>query len=333
MADYSVPKSLPGVSRDVLPFRRGPQIARPSSRLLMPPALRILRSPHQQVARGLSAPHAFARLARQPLERLADGEGLPAGELRPDAIHDFRVAARHLRALLAAFEECLDAEAVAFLRRELAWLQHRLAPARDWDVFIQSLASLASDDPGAVWLLAAAQRRRDLAYDTAQAVLNNRRYARLILRFRFWLDSLEIGDDERRNVEDVMAGYLRKHFRKLLRALRQGGLSDSEMHRLRLRMKKVSDIGRLAKLLYQGDRRDRFIDRLGKLQETLGKRQDAVVGRQLAAELGKLAPEATQKAIAAIVARETARIAKQTDRFKAKSSRLFRLKTFWRKAV
>ena len=130
-----------------------------------------------------------------------------------------------------------------------------------------------------------------------------------------------------------MSAHLRKHFRKLRQALRQENLSDADLHRLRLRMKKVSDIGRLTKPLYPGGRRRRFIDRLAKAQETLGKRQDAVVGRQLAAELGTHAPEVAQKAIAAIIERETARIAKQTGRFEAKSPRLFGLKTFWRKAV
>jgi CHAD domain-containing protein len=245
-----------------------------------------------------------------------------------------RVAARHLRALLAAFEDCLDKEAVAFLRGELSWLQHRLAPARDWDVFItKSLAPFLSDDPGFAWLLAAARGKRERAYAAAQAALNHRRYARLILRFRFWLDSLDFADPGRQKVDSVMAGYLRAHFRKLLQGLRQGGLSDLEMHRLRLRMKKVSDIGELAKPLYRGARRRRFMRRLSKLQASLGQRQDAVVARQLALVLGKLAPEAAQRTIAAIVGAETTRIAEQASRFDATCARLFRLKRFWRKSA
>jgi len=335
MADHSASKSLAGVSRDVLPLRRGPRLVSPSpSRPPMPPVLRGLRSAPARIARGLPASHAFALLARQPLERLAAHEGASADALGPDAIHDMRVAARHLRALLTAFEDRLDVEAVAFLRGELSWLQHRLAPARDWDVFIaKSLAPFSSADPGFAWLLAAARGKRDRAYAAAQAALNHRRYARLILRFRFWLDSLDFADPGRQKVDRVIAGYLRTHFRKLLQALRQGVSSDLEMHRLRLRMKKVSDIGQLAKPLYRGARRRRFMRRLAKLQTSLGQRQDAVVARQLAMGLGKTAPEAAQRAIAAIVGAETLRIAEQAARFDATCARLFRLKRFWRKTA
>jgi CHAD domain-containing protein len=151
------------------------------------------------------------------------------------------------------------------------------------------------------------------------------------MRFRFWLDSLDFSDPGRRKVDDVMAGYLRKHFRKLLQALRQGAMSDAELHQLRLRMKKVSDIGAFAKPLYRGARRRRFMRRLAKLQTSLGQRQDAVVARRLAMELGEGAPDAARRAIAIIVEAETSRIAEQMGRFEATSARLFRLKTFWRK--
>ena len=331
MAEHPASKSLSGVSRNVLPLRRGLRLVRPSP---MPPAPRGLRSAPKRVARGLPASHAFALLAREPLERLSAYEGLAASDLGADAIHEMRVAARHLRALLAAFEGDLDKEAVVFLRGELAWLQHRLAPARDWDVFIaNSLGPISADDAGMSWLLAAARGKRDGAYAAARAALRHRRSARLILRFRFWLDSLDFADPGRQKVDDVMAGYLRKHFRKLLQALRQGALSDAELHKLRLRMKKVSDIGLFAKPLYRGARRRRFMRRLAKLQASLGQRQDAVVARRLAMELGESAPDAAQRAVAILVGAETGRIAEQTARFDAASARLFRLKRFWRKSA
>ena len=332
MSDHPVSKSVSGVSREVLPFRRGLRLVRPlSPRALTPSALHGLRSAPKHVARGLPALHAFALLARKPLERLASADGLPPSELAADDIHDMRVAARHLRALLAAFEDGLDEEAVLFLRGELAWLQHRLAPARDWDVFIAHSLTPRADDAGVAWLLAAAHGKRDHAYAAARAALSHRRTARLVMRFRFWLDSLDFSDPGRRKVDDVMAGYLRKHFRKLLQALRQGAMSDAELHRLRLRMKKVSDIGAFAKPLYRGARRRRFMRRVAHLQTSLGQRQDAVVARRLAMELGEGAPDAARRAIAIIVEAETSRIAEQTGRFEATSARLFRLKTFWRK--
>lgn len=330
MSDHPATKSASGVSRDVLPVRRGLRLVRPSP---MPPALRRLRSAPNRVARGLPALHAFALLARNPLERLGAYDGLSASTLSADDIHDMRVAARHLRALLAAFEDGLDEEAVLFLRGELAWLQHRLAPARDWDVFIAHSLTPHSDDAGAAWLRAAARGKREHAYAAARAALNHRRSARLILRFRFWLDSLDFADPGRHKVNEVMAGYLRKNFRKLLQALRQGAMSDAELHRLRLRMKKLSDIGAFAKPLYRGARRRRFMRSLAKLQTSLGQRQDAVVARRLAMELGEGAPDAARRAIAIIVEAETSRIAEQTGRFEATSARLFRLKKFWRKSA
>ena len=130
-----------------------------------------------------------------------------------------------------------------------------------------------------------------------------------------------------------MASYLRLQYRKLLKALRQDGSSDEKMHKLRLRMKKIGDIGELAELLYRGARHRRFMKCLSKLQSSLGKRQDAVVGRQLAILLGKAAPQAAQKAIAVIVGLETTRIAERTISFASATARLLRLKTFWRKSA
>ena len=339
MADHYASKSSSVISWPVASVRRSLRLVRPpAARSLVRPASQTVNHAQEKLHRGLAAVTGFALMARAPLECLAGSEAGTVAEIGAGGIHEMRVAARRLRTLLAAFADCLDEGAVVFLRRELSWLQHGLAPAREWDVFIAKTLGprLASspDERGLEWLAATARAKRSRAYVAAQAILDHRRYARLILRFRFWLDSLDRTEPVCRTpVETVLSSYLYRQHRKLLKGLKRGSLSDSGMHRLRLRMKKVADIAELAKPLYRGARRRRFMSRLSKLQSSLGKRQDAVVARQLAAGLGRSAPQSAQATVGAIAESERTRIACQASRFAAVCDRLLRVKTFWRKTA
>jgi CHAD domain-containing protein len=279
----------------------------------------------------------FAALARAPLERLAEAEGIAAADLTPDLVHECRVAARRLRALLAAFSPSLDGDAVSFLRGELAWAQHSLAPARDWDVFLQGcLAPFANrrrNQPGARLLLDAANRAREQAYQGIEAALSQPRYRRLILKFRLWLDAFDgRSAGTAPTVGSVLTAALQSRYRKIAKADRHDERSEEELHRLRLRVKKLRDLVDFARSFYAGRRLSRFAKRLGVLQNELGALQDAAVARDLIGALAADAPAAAQEAARTVADRQAAFIAKQRGGCAEAWAALVELKRFWRRS-
>ena len=111
------------------------------------------------VSRRRSAPSADARaidrvrarIADQYAELLRHDPGVRVGD-DPEDLHDLRVAARRLRALLRAADVLLVPEWSQPLRDELKWLGGELGPARDLDVLLEHLraesAALGEDERG-----------------------------------------------------------------------------------------------------------------------------------------------------------------------------------------
>ena len=91
-----------------------------------------------------------------------------AGRDGPDPVHEMRVAVRRLRSMLALFRPAIGCPAVDAASLLLKSLAERLAPAREWDVFVtETVAAVAAalpDDPALRRLSRAAERRRRQAY-------------------------------------------------------------------------------------------------------------------------------------------------------------------------
>ena len=72
---------------------------------------------------------------------------------RPDAVHQYRVAARRLRSVLQAFEPLVDEVWARSLRAELGWIASVLSQARDREVleerFTDAIRLLPTDVDGA----------------------------------------------------------------------------------------------------------------------------------------------------------------------------------------
>jgi triphosphatase len=133
---------------------------------------------------------AFQRVARDALVQIAGNARLLPRSRSPDVLHQLRVGLRRLRAALAVFRSVLDADGLAFARRESRWLAGELAEARDLDVFLQSAG--AQDDvdeaPGRAALFAALRRAQAEAYDRALAAVTSERYRRLLLEMGAWIE-------------------------------------------------------------------------------------------------------------------------------------------------
>jgi CHAD domain-containing protein len=179
------------------------------------------------------------------------------------------------------------------LVEELRWLAGRLGAARDLDVFLEELlgplAKSRPDDTGLAALRAAAEAARRDAYTELRRALATPRYTILVLR----LGRLVDGPACRRRGATELARPARPAARRLLRHLarrverlgaRLAELSPTELHRLRIRAKRLRYAAELLAPLF-GKEAERAARRLAELQDVLGHLNDQVTGERLVERL------------------------------------------------
>jgi CHAD domain-containing protein len=162
----------------------------------------------------------------------------------PGRIHDVRVAARRLRALLRTFRRELHPHLVRKYRAKLKALTHDLEAAREADVARRAVAQLAGEGRADV--------RRE-AGGLRDQVAEEYRSARQRLRSRVVAVSWECRLSSLRRLsmcaslvpvsdEPAATAILRQvdHARRRLRfALRRAGKTTARLHRLRLKVKRT----------------------------------------------------------------------------------------------
>ena len=116
---------------------------------------------------------AFGIVIGSALEHLFGNE-VPTLSREAEGVHQTRVAMRRVRAALRAFKGALPYDKRKAFNGEFRWFQQRLAPARDWQVFLsETLPKIAlgaqGEDESTRRLLrvARAERRRALDDDVA----------------------------------------------------------------------------------------------------------------------------------------------------------------------
>ncbi|HUP31850.1 MAG TPA: CYTH and CHAD domain-containing protein [Gaiellaceae bacterium] len=213
-------------------------------------------------------------LAHDPGTRLATDEG---------ELHQLRVAARRLRALLRAGRELLDPEAAEVLRAELGWLGGALGPVRDLDVLIahlrEGVEALTADAAAGIRLVRALERERRKARRALTAAMASARYFAL-------LDALEAPIAtvaERPGLREIHADAHRR-LRKAAGSLGDEP-SDEALHAVRLRAKRARYAAELAGL-------GGYVRAAKRLQDVLGEHQDAVVAESRLRALAAADPAA-----------------------------------------
>jgi triphosphatase len=213
-----------------------------------------------------------------------------------EPIHQMRVAVRRLRSAIAMFRHALDCPDLAAAAADLKVLGARLAPTRDWDVFLSETAPLVSAafpaEHRLARLLAAAARQRQACQAALHAYLEGDAWRRLGIELawlagaRSWHPVPPDGEPIR-SMGTFAAELLDKRLRKLLHAGEEiETLDAAELHALRLRAKRARYAAEVFGPLYPGKAARRFIERLGILQDRLGVMNDATTAAKLLAELG-----------------------------------------------
>lgn len=275
--------------------QRGYALARPALR--PGPRKAVLVS----LTSDLTVGESFHIIVNGALDHLF-GNQVPILRGDPGGVHQSRVAMRRLRAALRAFKAVLPYEKRKAFNSELRWFQQRLAPARDWHVFLdETLPLIGHSNPGCEEHLKKLRRvaREERRRTTHEAVeyLESRRYARMILKFQSWLADLEneipAGTYER-PVQPFARSVLRRTHRDLVRETRPlMRLPGEDVHTLRKIGKKARYATEFFSTLWTGDEVKPYLKLMARLQDKLGSSNDAVVARQILWNIrpGRLEPE------------------------------------------
>jgi len=240
----------------------------------------VALNPYVRVGETLQA------LGRADLAHLC--AALEALRERPEAerVHQARVAARRLRALLKIFKPLAQGEAARRLDTELAWLTGEFDAARDLDVFIGETWSAATG--GATFAGKAAFERglraaHANAYLRMEAALESARTRDVLLEAAAWLEAGEwttaealkpLRDAPAKDYAAEVLDHRRKQVKK--RAKRFDDLDAHARHRLRLKGKTLRYAAEdLAPLFPEHrDRAERFLRAAKAAQDTLGALND-----------------------------------------------------------
>lgn len=274
---------------------RGYALARPALRPRPRKATLVALTP------DLTVGESFRIVVDSALDHLFDNR-VPVLRGRPGGVHQSRVAMRRLRAALRAFKGVLPYDKRKAFNSELRWFQQRLAPARDWHVFLdETVPLIAKVNPGAdehiEKLRRVAREERRRATKEAIEHLESRRYARLILKFQTWLAHLEHETSAKRFNRPLVPfakSVLRKTQRDLIRETRPlARLPGEDVHTLRKTGKKARYATEFFSPLWQGDDVKPYLKLMARLQDKLGSSNDAVVARQILWNIrpGRLEPE------------------------------------------
>lgn len=224
---------------------------------------------------------AVGRIVARLVAIMTANEAGTAAAIDPEFLHDFRVAARRLRALLSQVPAAFDAGTAAHLREDLRWLGGITGPARDADVFALDLrrwqrhmvaAEVADLQP----LLQLTRRQQQRRRKAVARALGDDRYRQLMERLRAAAVAPSPPDDV-----PVPAVARERLLRAFQRVRRRGGEavagSSESLHRLRLACKKLRYLLEFFQALLDAQAATAIVSRLKALQDELGRIQDAAV--------------------------------------------------------
>jgi len=243
-------------------------------------------SPTVAFAPGETAFDGFRRvLAHLATSVQANWQGT-VDDVDPEFLHDFRVAVRRTRAVLAQAKRVLPDDVRARYRDGFAWLGEITGPARDLDVYVTEwptyVAPLGEETrTGLAPLLEYLSSRRVAAHGQLSEELQSPRYLELLDTWQRWLTepSPSALADAALPMVDVASRRIRRAQRTIIEAGRaiQPASPPTQLHELRKDAKRLRYLIECFGGLYQARRRRDFVKVVKALQDNLGDHQDAGV--------------------------------------------------------
>ena len=294
----------------------------------------------------LSTEEAFAAIVNNCLEQLRANEEAVLSTESDEAIHQFRVALRRLRAIVSAYRDLVDDDVQAMISIDLRWMQRQFGPARDLDVLIaetlQPIHTRLRAQPAFDQLLETAETARAEARRTAHLAIENPRYVSMLIQFYRQLHS---GTWRRASararlgapVGDFAGPLLQSRHKRLIKlGSRYEQLPEPELHRLRILAKKMRYAAEAFQSLYKAKATKRYVASLAAIQDSLGSLNDAFVSRQLLSALAQrlmvdrgMAAADANLLQGLVLGWQTARIDRDLNGFEGVWQRFAEEKRFW----
>jgi inorganic triphosphatase YgiF len=266
------------------------------------------RAERPAFARGASLEAVIGAVLGECLRQVGANQPVAERGHDPEGVHQMRVGLRRLRSALRLFRKQLAVHETEALVEELRWLGRPLGAARDLDVFLEELLGPVTKnrprDRGLAALREAAEQARREAYGVLRRELASQRYALLVLRLGRFVDGASFrarGASEFTRPARLLA---RRLLRRRAARVRQLGahldeLSPRQLHRLRIRAKRLRYAIELLAPLFGGAAPERAARRLADLQDALGHLNDQAMAEQLVARLRERLPDATPESVRA----------------------------------
>lgn len=216
----------------------------------------------------------------------------------PEELHDYRVALRRARSLLAAGRRVFPAEELELLRALATWMAGVTSPVRDLDVLLVDLPGLVERlspelGDGVDPLVEALGRRRASDFQELVSAIDGDRYAVLLRRWQvmatvYRVGGGEPGPDAGRDAGEVADELILRSFRRVRRRGRAAMKTDDRTawHDLRKALKRYRYLVAAFAPMYEPKAFKAIQRRLADLQDTLGRLQDHHVQASLVEAAG-----------------------------------------------
>ncbi len=242
---------------------------------------------------------AVAKICLALAETMAINHAGVCQDIDSEFLHDFRIAVRRTRSLLSLLKKELPPEQSAFFQAEFKWLGGVTGPVRDIDVYLlkreEYLAMLpAALHSGLNLFFDELDRRRKSEVKRLRRCLLSQRYQNLVDDWRHYLsapDSALFAFRRKKRCRAVADKQIKKRFASFVRDgdTITGTSPDREMHKLRIKGKKLRYLLEFFRAFYDEAEVERFLKHMKKLQDNLGAFNDLSVQQQmLAARLSQL---------------------------------------------
>ncbi len=218
----------------------------------------------------------------------------------PEAVHDVRVACRHLRSALATYRPFLDRARTDPLRVELKWFGQVLGAVRDADVLGARLVHAARALPVELQLGPVVdrldtelRRRHERAFTEATRVLDEPRTYALLDALDELAATPPFADGADRRARKALVPVLTKEIRRVRRAGDAVDEAEREderlaaLHELRKTAKRARYAAESAAVVF-GPPAEELATRMEDLQDALGEHQDTVAARAELRRIGAL---------------------------------------------
>ncbi|MFL6181308.1 MAG: CHAD domain-containing protein [Actinomycetes bacterium] len=217
----------------------------------------------------------------------------------PDAVHQYRVAARRLRSVLQAFESLVDEQWARAMRAELGWIASVLSQARDREVLearlVDAVRNLPIDVDGAAALVTIERHLKqelDVANATIDEVMASPRYRDLMIALHAASVVAPTTPEAQEKASAVLPPLVEARWKKLKRDARrlhdelEG--HDDHWHQARKSAKKARYTVEACVPVFGGPAK-RFAKELESVTELLGEHQDASIAASLMQQLSTTA--------------------------------------------